>query len=141
MAVTTHSVLNDRVTNRAIAHSMAFGPETGLRLVDEIADLADLILSRLERWRYNPNQSFPGLASRGLQRKVTRWVTSQVQSCHDGLRPPIVETGVGYDLAEPDVTKCVVESCLGAFGSVAVSPGRSNEPPAHLEMRPQRMIF
>ena len=28
--------------NRAIAHSMAFGPETGLRLVDEIADAAAL---------------------------------------------------------------------------------------------------
>ncbi len=28
--------------NRAIAHSMAFGPETGLRLVDEIADSAAL---------------------------------------------------------------------------------------------------
>src|SRR5262249_59094418 len=26
--------------NRAIAHSMAFGPEAGLRLVDEIADAA-----------------------------------------------------------------------------------------------------
>lgn len=26
--------------NRAIAHSMAFGPEAGLRLVDEIADTA-----------------------------------------------------------------------------------------------------
>jgi RNA polymerase sigma factor (sigma-70 family) len=28
--------------NRAIAHSMAFGPETGLRLIDEIADAAIL---------------------------------------------------------------------------------------------------
>ncbi len=28
--------------NRAIAHSMAFGPEAGLRLVDEIADIASL---------------------------------------------------------------------------------------------------
>ena len=28
--------------NRAIAHSMAFGPETGLRLIDEIADAAAL---------------------------------------------------------------------------------------------------
>ncbi|MCX8476785.1 MAG: sigma-70 family RNA polymerase sigma factor [Sphingomonas sp.] len=28
--------------NRAVAHSMAFGPETGLRLVDEIADAAAL---------------------------------------------------------------------------------------------------
>ena len=28
--------------NRAIAHSMAFGPEAGLRLVDEIADAAAL---------------------------------------------------------------------------------------------------
>ena len=28
--------------NRAIAHSMAFGPETGLRLVDEIGDVAAL---------------------------------------------------------------------------------------------------
>jgi predicted RNA polymerase sigma factor len=28
--------------NRAIAHSMAFGPEAGLRLVDEIADAAVL---------------------------------------------------------------------------------------------------
>jgi predicted RNA polymerase sigma factor len=28
--------------NRAIAHSMAFGPEAGLRLVDEIADAAML---------------------------------------------------------------------------------------------------
>jgi RNA polymerase sigma factor (sigma-70 family) len=28
--------------NRAIAHSMAFGPEAGLRLVDEIADIAAL---------------------------------------------------------------------------------------------------
>ena len=28
--------------NRAIVHSMAFGPEAGLRLVDEIADAATL---------------------------------------------------------------------------------------------------
>jgi predicted RNA polymerase sigma factor len=28
--------------NRAIAHSMAFGPEAGLRLVDELADVAAL---------------------------------------------------------------------------------------------------
>jgi predicted RNA polymerase sigma factor len=28
--------------NRAIAHSMAFGPETGLRLLDEIADAPSL---------------------------------------------------------------------------------------------------
>ena len=28
--------------NRAVAHSMAFGPEAGLRLVDEIADAAAL---------------------------------------------------------------------------------------------------
>src|SRR3546814_13472294 len=28
--------------NRAVAHSMAFGPEAGLRLVDEIADAAML---------------------------------------------------------------------------------------------------
>ncbi len=28
--------------NRAIAHGMAFGPEAGLRLVDEIADAAAL---------------------------------------------------------------------------------------------------
>ena len=30
--------------NRAIAHSMAFGPEAGLRLIDEIAD-ADALRS------------------------------------------------------------------------------------------------
>jgi predicted RNA polymerase sigma factor len=28
--------------NRAIAHSMAFGPEAGLRLIEEIADAAPL---------------------------------------------------------------------------------------------------
>jgi predicted RNA polymerase sigma factor len=28
--------------NRAVAHSMAFGPEAGLRLIDEIADTAAL---------------------------------------------------------------------------------------------------
>lgn len=28
--------------NRAVAHSMAFGPEAGLRLIDEIADAAAL---------------------------------------------------------------------------------------------------
>jgi hypothetical protein len=40
--------------NRAIAHSMAFGPEAGLRLVDEIADAAACVVTLRSRQAFKP---------------------------------------------------------------------------------------